>query len=379
MEDICTSINVDGAPKPLLAAFAVCLLGAVHIEMAHASTARPDVASTSVFARKKGFQRRRPASSTPRVGMRCLAVAAASLFLAFLPTSGAAGAGLSSAATVNSRKRATGAAAGRKKSGIDGSAQQQPRDGRDHDPRARRRRYSRPGEGDSGYAGSSSAGSRNRRDSNNSQDKISTSSSFRVMDSEEDDEGSSWDGTGSASDGSENRQEDLFGDSGSSSGSSSCENYDTEEGLCEEETEDREEGGLTGAALGGDGSSSEEDQLSDSEEEDLRSDLNGEGKDELSPHHHQGRQQNSREQPGHQGGHGDNSVEVCVVTWNLAEESPPARDLEFLRQASRGSDLVAVGVQEIENLKPRRNEGGRTREWRRLLIRWVGAGGTPTD
>lgn len=66
----------------------------------------------------------------------------------------------------------------------------------------------------------------------------------------------------------------------------------------------------------------------------------------------------------------DDSVEVCVVTWNLAEETPPARDLEFLRHAAAGSDLVAVGVQEIENLKPRRNEGGRTREWRRLLIRY---------
>lgn len=63
------------------------------------------------------------------------------------------------------------------------------------------------------------------------------------------------------------------------------------------------------------------------------------------------------------------SVRVCVVTWNLAELSPPARDVEFIRRVSRESDIVAVGVQEIENLKPRRHEGGRTREWRRLLIR----------
>lgn len=65
----------------------------------------------------------------------------------------------------------------------------------------------------------------------------------------------------------------------------------------------------------------------------------------------------------------NNSVRVCVLTWNLAEESPPSRDVEFLKEAAKDSDLVAVGVQEIENLKPRRNEGGRTREWRRLLIR----------
>lgn len=64
----------------------------------------------------------------------------------------------------------------------------------------------------------------------------------------------------------------------------------------------------------------------------------------------------------------DNAVEVCIVTWNLAEATPSKKDLDFLRRAAAGSGLVAVGVQEIENLKPRRNEGGRTREWRRLLI-----------
>ncbi|CBN78320.1 conserved unknown protein [Ectocarpus siliculosus] len=80
----------------------------------------------------------------------------------------------------------------------------------------------------------------------------------------------------------------------------------------------------------------------------------------------------SMKRPGREGSDEDNSVEVCVLTWNLAEESPPADDLEFLRQATRETDLVAVGVQEIENLKPRRNEGGRTREWRRLLMRTLG-------
>ncbi|CAM9318055.1 unnamed protein product, partial [Laminaria digitata] len=68
----------------------------------------------------------------------------------------------------------------------------------------------------------------------------------------------------------------------------------------------------------------------------------------------------------------DNAVEVCVVTWNLAEATPSKKDLEFLKRAAAGSGLVAVGVQEIENLKPRRNEGGRTREWRRLLIQTLG-------
>lgn len=68
----------------------------------------------------------------------------------------------------------------------------------------------------------------------------------------------------------------------------------------------------------------------------------------------------------------DRSVEVCVVTWNLAEKSPQAKDVQFLKRVAATSDLVAVGVQEIENLKPRRNEGGRTREWRHLLNRRAG-------
>lgn len=65
----------------------------------------------------------------------------------------------------------------------------------------------------------------------------------------------------------------------------------------------------------------------------------------------------------------DASLQVSIMTWNLAEVSPPTEDVQFLRRVSLESDLVAIGVQEIENLKPRRHEGRRTREWRRLLHR----------
>lgn len=65
----------------------------------------------------------------------------------------------------------------------------------------------------------------------------------------------------------------------------------------------------------------------------------------------------------------EDSIRVSVVTWNLAEVSPTAEDVGFLGRIAKGSDLVAVGVQEIENLKPRRHEGRRSREWRRLLLR----------
>ena len=334
-------------------------------------------------ARKNGSLRRRRPASTPRVGMLCLVLAAASLVM---PASSAAGAGLSSAATVQAKKREAQATTEMETSSVRSSARLL-KDDHDHDPRARaspvsrRRRYARPGEeGGSRHAGSGgSAGPRNRGTSSNSPDGRATPSSFDVLDSEEAGEGTSWGGTDSTGDSSDDTQGD---DTSSGSSSSSCENYDTEEGLYGEGTEDEEdEGGLVGAALGGEGNSSEgEDELSDSDEEednDNSGDHDGEGKDGLSPRHREGRQRIPRgqEQAGRQKGSDDNnSVEVCVVTWNLAEESPPARDVEFLRHASRGSDIVAVGVQEIENLKPRRNEGGRTREWRRLLIRWEGRG-----
>ncbi|CAM9635514.1 unnamed protein product, partial [Hapterophycus canaliculatus] len=166
--------------------------------------------------------------------------------------------------------------------------------------------------------------------------------------------------------------------------SSSYENYDTEEDVWDGAT--TEEGGrraveASPSTTGQGGSDDHESSEGSSEEgsEENFSDYYDESEDSSSSisstqreHQHQLQHQEERG-VGHGDDQGDDkSVEVCVVTWNLAEESPPAKDLEFLRHASRESDLIAVGVQEIENLKPRRNEGGRTREWRRLLIRTLG-------
>ncbi|CAN0316704.1 unnamed protein product, partial [Discosporangium mesarthrocarpum] len=63
------------------------------------------------------------------------------------------------------------------------------------------------------------------------------------------------------------------------------------------------------------------------------------------------------------------SVGVCIVTWNLAETSPSLEDVQFLQEVAGGSEVLAIGVQEVENLKPRRHEGRRSREWRHLLNR----------
>jgi len=68
---------------------------------------------------------------------------------------------------------------------------------------------------------------------------------------------------------------------------------------------------------------------------------------------------------------------VSVVTWNLAEESPSEEEAAFIRKfrkngISRGSDLVLISGQECENIKPRRSEGKRSREFRRLMIKMLG-------
>jgi hypothetical protein len=56
-----------------------------------------------------------------------------------------------------------------------------------------------------------------------------------------------------------------------------------------------------------------------------------------------------------------NSITVSVVTWNMAEASPALSDMGFVSELGENADLICLGVQEIENLKPRRHEGGRSR------------------
>jgi len=75
---------------------------------------------------------------------------------------------------------------------------------------------------------------------------------------------------------------------------------------------------------------------------------------------------------------------VSVVTWNLAEDSPSEEDAAFIRKFRKngispdeGSDLVLISGQECENIKPRRSEGRRSREYRRLMIKMLGKGYVP--
>ncbi|KAL3943560.1 MAG: hypothetical protein SGBAC_002377 [Bacillariaceae sp.] len=75
----------------------------------------------------------------------------------------------------------------------------------------------------------------------------------------------------------------------------------------------------------------------------------------------------------------ETDIAVSVVTWNLAEVSPAEEDAAFIRKFRKsgtkkgsGSDLVLISGQECENIKPRRSEGSRSREFRRLMIKMLG-------
>jgi phosphatidylinositol-bisphosphatase len=74
----------------------------------------------------------------------------------------------------------------------------------------------------------------------------------------------------------------------------------------------------------------------------------------------------------------EDDINVSIITWNLAEESPSEEDASFIRRFRRrndvqkSSDFVLISGQECENIKPRRTEGHRSREFRRLMIKMLG-------
>ncbi len=68
---------------------------------------------------------------------------------------------------------------------------------------------------------------------------------------------------------------------------------------------------------------------------------------------------------------------ISIVTWNLGEDSPSEKEFSFVKKfrkdtAGIGSDLVMIGAQECEDIKPRRTEGRRSRHLRRMGILMLG-------
>jgi len=50
-----------------------------------------------------------------------------------------------------------------------------------------------------------------------------------------------------------------------------------------------------------------------------------------------------------------NEISIGVMTWNMAETSPLPEHVSFLNKF-KDCDLVVLGVQETENIKPRRED-----------------------
>ena len=79
------------------------------------------------------------------------------------------------------------------------------------------------------------------------------------------------------------------------------------------------------------------------------------------------------------------NLTVSAMTWNLAEKkikvinttttpttstntttnTTKVEDGNFIKNF-KGSDIIVLGVQECENIKPRRNEGHRSTTWRKI-------------
>ncbi|KAJ1434178.1 Endonuclease/exonuclease/phosphatase [Ochromonadaceae sp. CCMP2298] len=62
---------------------------------------------------------------------------------------------------------------------------------------------------------------------------------------------------------------------------------------------------------------------------------------------------------------------MTLVSWNMAEQAPTDEDCSFLKQY-RNNDFVVFAIQECEDIRPRRNEGHRSRKWKELQSKSLG-------
>jgi hypothetical protein len=62
---------------------------------------------------------------------------------------------------------------------------------------------------------------------------------------------------------------------------------------------------------------------------------------------------------------GKNEYNISIVSWNLAEKTPSKKDCLFLKEY-QNEDIVVIGVQECEDVRPRREEGHRSKAWKTL-------------
>ena len=68
---------------------------------------------------------------------------------------------------------------------------------------------------------------------------------------------------------------------------------------------------------------------------------------------------------------GPTALNMSIVSWNMAEKDPQFDQCGFIK-GYRSSDIVIIGIQECEDIKPRRREGRRTRKWREIQRKYLG-------
>lgn len=70
---------------------------------------------------------------------------------------------------------------------------------------------------------------------------------------------------------------------------------------------------------------------------------------------------------------------VTFLTWNLAMDCADKKDCAFLSKECEDSALLVIGLQEVEDLKPRRSEGHRSRLIRKQILKAVGKTHAPVS
>jgi len=65
------------------------------------------------------------------------------------------------------------------------------------------------------------------------------------------------------------------------------------------------------------------------------------------------------------------ALEASIISWNMAEKAPTEDSCNFIK-LYRDDDIVVFGIQECENIRPRRNEGHRSRKWRSVQSKMLG-------
>ena len=66
--------------------------------------------------------------------------------------------------------------------------------------------------------------------------------------------------------------------------------------------------------------------------------------------------------------HNGSSVTLAALTWNLAEKALNSKSITSLKDVcNMNNDIVVIGIQELEDIKPRRKEGHRSRLYKMYL------------